>query len=570
MRRLLPAALGMSLLSSSASPAAPSLWVYFGTYTRGSESEGIYRCSLDLGSGTLGEPALAAEVDSPSFLAFAPDGATLFAVEETNDFEGGTGGGLRAFAVDPGSGGLRALDAVATGGAHPCHLSLDPAGRHVFVANYSGGNIAAFAIGEGGRIGARTAFHQHEGSSIDARRQEGPHAHSINLDPSGRRAYAADLGIDRLLSYQYDADKGTLVANRPAAGRVEPGSGPRHLAFSPDGRFAYTNCEMTSEVAGFRVDAATGGLEAFGAWSTLPAGFEGNTSTAEISMHPSGRFLYVSNRGHGSIARFAVGADGGLRALGHTPSGGDVPRNFAIDPSGQFLLAANQDNGIVQSFRIDLDGGDLTPCGDPISVPKAVCVRFLEPAGEFGRLFDGESFAGWEGKDEWFRIEDGCIVAGSLERPIPNNEFLVTEREFGDFELRFEAKLVGEGDNAGVQFWSQRVPDHHEMIGFQCDIGSMRGESIWGALYDESRRRRFLAEVPQPTRRITNLKDGWNRFRVVARGDSIRIWVNGGQAATWFETAPREEVPRKGRIGLQIHSGKPLEAWYRHIELREW
>ena len=370
--------------------------------------------------------------------------------------------------------------------------------------------------------------------------------------------------------YRFDPASGTLEPNDPPFAEVKPGGGPRHFAFRPDARFAYTNNEMTSTVTAFAYDPVAGSLEEIETVGTLPADYSGGNSTAEVLVHPSGRFLYVSNRGHDSIAVFSIDPETGkLSAAGHFSSGGQTPRNFAIDPTGQFLLAANQKTHNVTVFRIDLRTGGLTPTGSEVTVPNAVCVRFLQPPwGAFERLFDGETTKGWEGKPEWFRVEDGNVVAGSLERKIPNNEFLVTEKEFGDFELRFEAKLVGEGNNAGVQFWSQRIPEHHEMIGFQCDIGNMGGVSIWGALYDESRRRQFLSQVPIPTQRITTKKDEWNKFRLIARGDSVAIWVNGGLAAQWFEVEPADKIPRKGRIGLQIHSGAPLEAWYRNIELR--
>ena len=175
---------------------------------------------------------------------------------------------------------------------------------------------------------------------------------------------------------------------------------------------------------------------------------------------------------------------------------------------------------------------------------------------------------GWEGSEDWFRVEDGAIVAGSLKKNIPKNQFLVTEKPYGDFDMKFKAKLVGQGKNAGVQFWSERIPNHHEMKGFQCDIGTMGKVSIWGALYDESRRRKFLKQVPLPTQRVTDTH-GWNQFRIRAEGNVISIWVNGALATRYYENDKESDIPRNGRFGLQIHSGAPAEAWYKDIEVLE-
>lgn len=561
----------LSLVCVSAHANAEEIWVYLGTYTRGSDSQGIYVAKLNLETGQLSPAQLAGRADNPSFLAVAPDGRHLIAVEEIDQFDGERSGALRSFTIDPGNGQLTPVNQVSTHGAAPCHLVTDSAGRHVLFANYSGGNAGAYRMNDDGRLTQRTGFAQHEGSSVNARRQSGPHAHSINLDPAGRFAFVADLGLDKIMIYQFDADTGALTPNDPAFAKVKPGAGPRHFDFRPDGKFAYVINEMDSTITAFAYDEARGSLSEIQTVSTLPDGHEGGNSTAHIEVHPSGRFLYGSNRGHDSIAVFAIdGGSGRLTSVEIEPSGGKVPRNFGIDPTGRYLLAAGQNSGNVASFRIDVDTGALTPTGSSIEVPRAVCVRFLRPHGSgFTSLFDGRSVRGWEGEEKWFRVEDGAIVAGSLEERIPVNQFLVSEKEYGDFELKLKARLIGEGDNAGIQFWSQRIPNHHEMIGFQCDIGRSGDRSIWGALYDESRRRRMLDNVPMPTQRVTRFDD-WNEFRILARGNSITIWINGALATHYYETEPVDKVPRRGRFGLQIHSGPPAEAWYKDIEIREF
>lgn len=192
------------------------------------------------------------------------------------------------------------------------------------------------------------------------------------------------------------------------------------------------------------------------------------------------------------------------------------------------------------------------------------------PSGDqeegFQPLFDGKSLAGWEGNDKYFRVEGDAIVAGTLKASIPHNEFLCTKREFGDFELRFEAKLVGEGNNAGVQFRSKRVPDDHEVSGYQCDAGAAVDRPVWGALYDESRRNKMLAEAPRDDLIKWVKQDDWNELRVVAKGDRIQIFLNGHQTIDYREEAA--DIARTGIIGLQIHSGPPTEAWYRNIRIK--
>lgn len=346
-------------------------FVYFGTYT-GKGSEGIYVSKLNNVSGKLSEPILAAKVTSPSFLAVHPTNPQfLYAVSEVQTSEGKKGGGVTAYQRDPKTGRLTWVNAQLTGGAHPCHLSVDPAGKCLMVANYSGGNVGSLPVKEDGSLGEMVSLHQHTGKSVNKQRQEGPHAHSINPDAAGKYAFAADLGTDEIRVYQIDAKTARITPHQ--AVKVPAGGGPRHFTFHPNGRYAYTNNEMTSTVSCFTYDSATGTLRIQGdPISTLPADFKGNNSTAEIRAHHSGRFLYVSNRGHDSIAIFQVNDDGSLTARGHTSTEGKTPRNFGI--VGDFLLAANQDSNSVVVFRINKESGVLTPTGSSVKVGMPVCV----------------------------------------------------------------------------------------------------------------------------------------------------------------------------------------------------
>jgi 6-phosphogluconolactonase len=363
--------------------AAPSqtLMVYVGTYTGGtSASKGIYPMRLDLATGVLTEAGTPAESVSPSFLALHPSGRFLYAVNET----GGSAkeaGGVSAFAIDARTGGLTFLNRQSSRGGSPCHLALDAKGRHVLVANYGGGSVAVLPVQESGRLDGATTFVQHEGQSADPGRQKGPHAHWVDLDKANRFALVADLGLDQVLVYRFDPAKGGLTPHQPAAARLAPGAGPRHAAFDPGGRRVYVINELNSTVTAFSYDAGAGKLSELQTVSTLPAGFTGKSFTAEIAVRPDGKFLYGSNRGHDSIAIFAIDpATGKLTAAGHQSTLGKVPRNFAIDPTGAYLLAANQDSDTIAVFRIDKTSGGLTAVGPPISVPRPVCVLFVKPS----------------------------------------------------------------------------------------------------------------------------------------------------------------------------------------------
>jgi 6-phosphogluconolactonase len=377
-RRLLIASV-LACLSGTATAAEADgwLWVYFGTYTRG-ESKGIYVAKLDLATGKLDGLQLAGEVKNPSFLVLHPSKPLLYACGEVGDFAGGKGGAVSALAIDAQRGTLTLLNQQSSEGAGPCHVSLDAEGRRLLVANYGGGSAACLPIDDDGRLGKAAGVVQHEGSSVDARRQQKPHAHSINLDRAGRFAFVADLGLDKVMIYRLGA-KGELAPNDPPFAALEPGSGPRHFAFHPSGKHAYVINELSSTIAAFRYDADRGALTTIQSVSTLPAGFEGKNSTAEVQVHPSGKFVYGSNRGHDSIAAFRVDEETGkLTAIGHYPSGGKTPRNFGIDPTGAYLLAAHQDSDNVVVFRID-ESGALRPTGHELKVAIPVCVKFRKP-----------------------------------------------------------------------------------------------------------------------------------------------------------------------------------------------
>jgi 6-phosphogluconolactonase len=361
-------------------PAAPPpLAVYVGTYTSG-ESRGIYRFELDPASGAWTDPVLAVESESPSFLALHPNGHVLYAVNELGTFGGATTGAVSAFAIAGASGTLTPLGQQASGGADPCHLTVDRDGRNVLVANYTGGSVAVLPIGADGRLQPVSAVRRHQGTGPNRVRQEGPHAHAIVLDGAERLALAADLGADRIFVYRFNSAAGKLEPNDPESVTLEPGSGPRHLAWHPSGAYLYAINELRSTVTAFRYEAGRGALESFQTITTLPAGFSGQNKAAELAVSPDGRFLYGSNRGDDSLAVFRIdAAPGALAQAGHVPAGGRTPRHFAIDPSGRWLLAANQDSDAIVVFRLDQVTGRPDPVGRPLTISKPVCVLFAPP-----------------------------------------------------------------------------------------------------------------------------------------------------------------------------------------------
>jgi 6-phosphogluconolactonase len=298
-------------------------------------------------------------------------------VNETLNHNGQPTGAVSAFAIQPDNGKLSLLNQVSSHDEGPAHITLDRTGKYALVSNYTLGSVAVIPVQKGGRLGDATSFVQHKGSSVNPERQRGPHAHAIALSPDNRFAVVADLGLDQLLVYGFDSAKGTLGAE-PRIVRAAPGAGPRHLVFSPNGRFLYVINEMQSTVVTYSYNAATGVLHELQVISTLREGFSGNNTAAEIEIHPSGRFLFASNRGEDSVAAFAIDSHTGTLTLIETePTGGKTPRNFAIDPTGSWLLVANQDSDEIVVFRIDGKTGHLKPTGDMLRVPSPACLKFL-------------------------------------------------------------------------------------------------------------------------------------------------------------------------------------------------
>ncbi len=348
--------------------------VYIGTYTK-NPNQGIYACNFDPATGSLTSLRLAGQIASPSFLAFHPKGRFLYAVSEVNDYGGENSGAVAGFSINQESGELKLLNKASSRGASPCHLVVDSSGRNIIVANYVGGSVAVLPARPDGRLGDASALSQHIGSSVNPRRQQKPHAHCVTLSPDNRFALVADLGLDRVLVYRFDWLRGTLTPNDPPLTRVNAGAGPRHCAFHPDGRHLYVINELQSSVTVFAYDPAGGALKELQTISALPEGFQGASTAAEVQVHPSGKFLYGSNRGHDSIAVFSIDPQDGKLALpSHSSTQGKTPRHFGIDPSGTWLLAANQDSNSVVVFRIDATSGGLTPTGHALEVGSPVCV----------------------------------------------------------------------------------------------------------------------------------------------------------------------------------------------------
>jgi len=357
--------------------------VYIGTYT-GGKSKGIYVSRFDSAGGKLGPPELAAESISPSFLAVHPNHRFLYAVNESGDYAGKKSGAVSAFLIDAHTGKLTPLNQQPSGGDGPCHLVVDKTGRTVLLANYGGGSVESVPIKPDGSLDAPATFIQHRGSSADPGRQKGPHGHFITTDSANRFALACDLGLDKIMVYKFDPANSSLVANDPPSAAVASGSGPRHLAFHPGGRYAYVINEMKCTMTAFSYDSERGELKEVQNLSTLPEGetVQPDYSTAEVEAHPSGRFLYGSNRGHHSIVVFGIDEKTGrLTHIENASTQGKTPRGFGIDPTGNYLLAANQDSDSVVVFRIDQKTGRLTSAGTSIEVGKPVCVVFA-PLGK--------------------------------------------------------------------------------------------------------------------------------------------------------------------------------------------
>lgn len=372
----LAALLGSVFLLGTVIPAKAEAGIRFfvGTYTR-TGSEGIYTTVLDPATGTLSQPVLAGKAQNPSFVAIHPNKRFLYAVGEGARPKDRGGKGAVAFSIDQTSGRLTELNQQDAGGAAPCHLVVDPAGTRLIVANYGSGSVAVFPVAADGRLGARAQLIQHQGSGPNERRQKGPHAHGVTLDSAGRHALICDLGIDKVMVYRLAGEGVSLRPANPPSASTPPGAGPRHAALAPDDRHLFVINELDSTITTYAWSAVAGALKQLGTVSTLPPGFADRNSTAEIAVHPSGRFVYGSNRGHDSIAVFAFDADSAtLKPVQIQPCGGKTPRCFTLDPSGRFLLVANQASNNVVAYRIDAESGRLSATGSEITVSMPVCV----------------------------------------------------------------------------------------------------------------------------------------------------------------------------------------------------
>ena len=357
------------LLLSGLSAVADPVRFYLGSYTENPLSKGIYTGTLDPQTGQLGPVTLAAKAVSPSFLAFSPDRKVVYAAAE------GGQGTVSAFRKEA-DGSLTLLNEVPSGSVD-CHVSVDATGHTLFLASYGSGNVSAFSLKDDGSVDHRTAFVQETGTGPNPVRQTQPHLHSMYHDPENRRVYACDLGTDHVYIFDYDPATSGLTPAQPPFATVPPGSGPRHLAWSPDGRFAYVNGEMGLNVTVFSRDPATGTLTAIQTIPTLPPGADTNgVTTAEILFHPSGRWLYVSNRGCGTIAVYARGEDGKLTWVQNASAQVMVPRGFGLDRSGKWLLVGGQSDNKIAVLKIDGATGKLSATDQTATVGAPVCVIF--------------------------------------------------------------------------------------------------------------------------------------------------------------------------------------------------
>jgi len=357
-----------------ADPPKKDFFAFAGTYTAKTQSKGIYAFRYDATSGKLTPTGVAAETPDPSFVAIHPSGKFLYAVNES-----GKSSFVTSFSLAAKTGSLTQLNQVSALGDDPCYIAFDKTGKYVLVANYSSGTLAVFPILADGKIGDKTALNQDNGKlGPNKERQEGPHAHWIETSPDNRYALAADLGLDQILIFQFDAAKGTLGPHIPPAASLKAGSGPRHAVFSPNGKFLFVVSELNSTATSFSYDAKKGDLKQINSVSTLPPEFSGRNDVAEVAVHPSGRFLYVSNRGLDNIAIFDVDPKKGtLTPSGSIPTGGKEPRHFTFDPSGNFLFVENQFSDTIVTFHVDINTGQLTPTGENVTVPSPVCLKFI-------------------------------------------------------------------------------------------------------------------------------------------------------------------------------------------------
>lgn len=353
---------------------------YFGTYTN-ALSRGIYVSRLDADAGKLSAPELAAATPSPCFLAISSDEKFLYAANSIKSFNGENAGAISAFAINKTSGHLTFLNEKSSGGVGPCHVSVDAAGKVLLAANYGGGSVKSFRLNPDGSIGADGTVILHHGSGVNTKRQASAHAHFITTDPSNHFALACDLGLDKVMIYKLNSADATLTTNEIPFGTVPPGSGSRHLAFSPNGKFAYVANEMGCTITSFAWDAKHGGLTALETVDVLPPGevLKDSYTAAEILMHPSGKFVYITLRGHDSVSVFSVAKKNGrLQFVQNLSSGGQVPRGLGIDPTGHWLVTGNQKSDNAAVFAIDAKTGKLSPTGQSLAIGSPVDVKFVK------------------------------------------------------------------------------------------------------------------------------------------------------------------------------------------------
>jgi 6-phosphogluconolactonase len=341
---------------------------YIGTYTKPEGSKGIYKVELNESTGQLSAPVLAAESENPSFLTISKNAKFLYAVNEVNN------GDVSAFAIES-DGKLRLLNKVKSKGDAPCHLNFDKSGKWIAVANYTSGTAAILPVAADGKLGEAVATVQHKGKGVDPKRQEGPHAHSVNFSADNKYLYVADLGLDEVKIYAFDAKTGAITEK--AQLETPKGAGPRHVALGKNG-LAYVLNEMGSSVSVFRWNGEPKG-KLLSTVSAIPADYKGNTSGAEVVLHPDGTLLFSSNRGHDSISIYRASVlTGAMQLLGQQPIGGKVPRGFVLSPSASHLVAGAQNSDQLVSFKVDLQAGKLIPAGNPVNVGSPVCVRFVK------------------------------------------------------------------------------------------------------------------------------------------------------------------------------------------------
>ncbi|MCB1063320.1 MAG: lactonase family protein [Verrucomicrobiae bacterium] len=363
----------MTTLALSAEAEDP---IVFASAFASGETGAIHAYRFDAAKGTLTLLHRTTDVENPFFMALSPGGEFLYAIHALA-FGGKENEEVAAYRVEGRSGKLELLNRQSARGTASCYLDVDATGKTVVVANYSTGDVASLPIKEDGSLGESVSYFQHEGSSVDPQRQKGPNAHSFVVSPDNRFAFAADLGIDKIMSYRLDAATATLTPNDPAFVALPPGSGPRHQTFHPNGKYLYAINELANTISVFAYDAERGALSDLQLISTVPDDFDGKSHTADLKITPDGRHLYGTNRGHDSIASYRIGDDGKLTLLGIQPSLGKGPQNLAILPDGKHLICANMPGNKLVVFAIDAESGALTPVGDPVEMPMPACLMVL-------------------------------------------------------------------------------------------------------------------------------------------------------------------------------------------------